>query len=199
LDNFKLKNAILDIRILFLNTGVSRMKKLHHGFTLIELLIVIAILGVLATVVIVAVNPLEQLARTRDAGRISAVTQIGHNLQAYATGHDGTLPDESATWLTDIQTAGVISSLPPVIAYGDTTITQCTTNAENQYCYSSDGDSPPVAVIVYTRLESTSNNSLCATPGDFAWEVFDTVNGRGGLVCSATEPTFDAAGQTFAN
>jgi prepilin-type N-terminal cleavage/methylation domain-containing protein len=173
--------------------------KLHKGFTLIELLIVIAILGVLATVVIVAVNPLEQLAKTRDAGRISAVTQLGHNLQAYSTAHDGTLPDESTTWLTDMQTAGTISSLPPVVTYGDGTITQCTTNAENQYCYSSDGGTPPLAVIAYTRLESLSNNALCTTPGDFAWEVYDTVSNRGGLVCSSTEPAFDAAGQTFAN
>jgi len=175
------------------------MKKLHQGFTLIELLIVIAILGVLATVVIVAVNPLEQLAKTRDAGRISAVTQIGHNLAAYATNHDGTFPDESATWLTDMVTAGTISSVPPLVTYGDPTILQCATNPENQYCYSSDGNIPPAAVLVSTRLESKSNNNICTTPGDFAWEVYDTVNSRGGLVCSATEPVFDPAGQTFAN
>lgn len=39
----------------------------NFGFTLIELLIVMAILGVLAVVVLVAINPVQQLARTRDA------------------------------------------------------------------------------------------------------------------------------------
>ena len=47
----------------------------RRGFTLIELLIVMAILGVLAVVVLVAINPIQQLARTRDTGRKSGVTQ----------------------------------------------------------------------------------------------------------------------------
>ena len=53
------------------------------GFTLIELLIVIAILGVLAAGSLVAIDPVEQLARARDSGRKSAVTQMGRALQAY--------------------------------------------------------------------------------------------------------------------
>ena len=44
---------------------------LKKGFTLIELLIVIAILGVLAVVILVAINPQEQLARGRGGGRTS--------------------------------------------------------------------------------------------------------------------------------
>ena len=58
-------------------------KNYLKGFTLIELLIVIAILGVLAVVVLVAINPVQQLARTRDAGRKSSVAQIGHAVAAY--------------------------------------------------------------------------------------------------------------------
>jgi len=42
-----------------MKTQVSLTKTLNKGFTLIELLIVIAILGVLAVVVLSALNPVE--------------------------------------------------------------------------------------------------------------------------------------------
>ena len=86
------------------------MKK---GFTLIELLIVIAILGVLAVVVLLALNPVQQLARTRDSGRISAVTQLGHALEAFATSNNGTYVPENVTWITTLVNAGEIATVPP--------------------------------------------------------------------------------------
>ena len=69
---------------------LTRIKNLlskfsSKGFTLIELLIVIAILGILAAGILVAIDPVEQLSRGRDAGRKSAVTQLGRALQAYYT------------------------------------------------------------------------------------------------------------------
>lgn len=164
------------------------------GFTLIELLIVIAILGVLATVVLVAINPLEQLARTRDSGRKSAVAQIGRSLQAFATSHDNALPDPT-TWNTDLEGTGELQAFPVAIQYSAGTVTPCTTNNVNDYCYSTDGDTPPSFAIVFARLESASETARCTT-GD-PYTVYDTVLGRGGLVCSATEPAYDASGQTF--
>src|SRR4051812_39337122 len=41
------------------------------GFTLLELLVVIAIIAILAAVVLLILNPLELLARGRDAARLS--------------------------------------------------------------------------------------------------------------------------------
>lgn len=172
------------------------MKQLHKGFTLIELLIVIAILGVLATVVLVAINPPEQLARSRDAGRKSAVTQIGHSVVAYSTANGGEYPAESNTWLTTLQSNGFINNIPQVIAYADAAITPCGTNEQNQYCYITDGNTPATAGIVYTRLESQADTNLCDT-GEVAWFVYDSVSSRGGLVCASADPVYDAAGQTF--
>lgn len=53
--------------------GVSTGKR---GFTLIELLIVIAVLGILAVAVLSAINPIEQINRSRDTGSRSDAEQL---------------------------------------------------------------------------------------------------------------------------
>jgi prepilin-type N-terminal cleavage/methylation domain-containing protein len=62
------------------------MKKIakNKGFTLIEILVVIGIIAVLATVVIVAINPARQFAQARNSQRQSNINTIlnaiGQNL-----------------------------------------------------------------------------------------------------------------------
>lgn len=58
------------------------MKNLR-GFTLIELLVTIAIIGVLAGVVLVAINPATRLAEARDAGYKNDVGQVATAMEAY--------------------------------------------------------------------------------------------------------------------
>lgn len=60
---------------------INRIK----GFTLIELLIVIAILGILAAAVLVAINPGKRLAQARDAQRKSDISAIANALVGYYT------------------------------------------------------------------------------------------------------------------
>lgn len=178
----------------------SQFKVLNSqlAFTLIELLIVIAILGVLAIVVLVLVNPAEQLARTRDASRITSVTSIGHAFKAYALLHNNTLPEEGATWTDPLITSGELNSNLPAVDYNDVSMI-CTTNAINNVCYVGDGDSPPVNGVLYTRLESQAQNAACVS-GESAWMVYDTLQDRGGTVCTnGAEPAYDASGQTFVN
>ena|SRR3989344_1396260 len=55
----------------------------QKSFTLIELLIVIAILGVLAAAVMVAVNPTKRTGQARDTQRKSDLSQIVSALEAY--------------------------------------------------------------------------------------------------------------------
>src|SRR5579859_7276805 len=107
---------------------------IKKGFTLIELLVVIAVLGVLAAVVIVAINPLEQLAKGRDSGRISTVTQLGQALVTTATTNNNIYPAQSTTWIaTGLVTPGEVSAVPGAV--GVTTCNQAATVGQNGFCY----------------------------------------------------------------
>ncbi len=69
-----------------------RKLQLRKGFTLIELLLVIGIIAILASIVIVAINPTKQLGDARDAQRRSDVNTILSAVYQYAIDNDGTLP-----------------------------------------------------------------------------------------------------------
>lgn len=183
--------------------GVKRRGDGEGAFTLIELLIVIAILGTLAVVVLLALNPVQQLARTRDAGRISAVAQLGHAVEANATSNNGLYLAGAATWITTLQTSGEIGAIPPVVAYSApasgshpaATAPGCTTNQQNQLCYNV--DATRARAIIYTRLESGAQNNRCPVATQAAWAVYSTANSGGGVLCTAnaaTEPAVPAAG-----
>ncbi len=71
----------------------------RRGFTLIELLLGISIIGVLAAVVIVAVNPSRQFAQARNTERRSDVKNILEAVQQYAIDNKGNPPAGiDATW-----------------------------------------------------------------------------------------------------
>ena len=164
-------------------------KNYLKGFTLIELLIVIAILGVLAVVVLVAINPVQQLARTRDAGRKSSVAQIGHAVAAYYTARNGAYTPV-ATWSTELGPtgSGELSNIPAEVAYAVSGTAACTTNVINgTWCYNMTAGTN---AIVSARLESNAEISKC-TSGN-AYFVYSVTEGRAGLICSASEPGVSA-------
>jgi prepilin-type N-terminal cleavage/methylation domain-containing protein len=161
-------------------------KKLLKGFTLIELLIVMAILGVLAVVVLVAINPVQQLARTRDAGRKSGVTQIGHAAEAFYTSHGGTYMADSNAWLSTLSNAGELASIPQQIVGSAGGYTACAGNVVSGWCY--DVTATLDNAVIFTKLESQSEQSKCTTATDTPYFVFSTIDGRGGLWCGAAEP-----------
>ncbi|MCF7844466.1 MAG: type II secretion system GspH family protein [Kiritimatiellales bacterium] len=89
----------------------------RRAFTLIELLLVIGIIAILASIVIVAINPTKQLGDARNAQRRSDVNTVLNAVYQYAIDTNGTLP-------------GVIpSGTAKQICESTTTGTDCTTTA----------------------------------------------------------------------
>ena len=162
------------------------------GFTLIELLIVMAILGVLAVVVFVALSPVEKQAQARDTGRISAVIQVGHALEGHLASQ-GIYPDTS-NWAQDLLDKGDLSSFPSGIAYSAYSVTNCTTfvqpGVDSTYCYDLDVDD---GVILFARLEANNATDKCSVP-EVAYFVYSTADGRGGTICSNGDPAPWASG-----
>ncbi len=170
------------------------MKMNNKGFTMIELLIVIAIIGALAVAVFVGLNPVQRLAQTRDAGRIQNVIQLGRALDAYAVGNSGLYVTENATWATSLVTSGELTTVPPDTTYSIAGMSACTENVENDYCYNTTNGTTGGPVIVYAKLESTANNSRCASGTPDAFAVYSSAAGRGGIVCVAAAGAPSVAG-----
>ncbi len=72
-------------------------RSFRRGFTLIELLLVIGIIAILASIVIVAINPTKQLGDARNASRRSDVNMILNAVYQYAIENKGNLPSGITT------------------------------------------------------------------------------------------------------
>jgi prepilin-type N-terminal cleavage/methylation domain-containing protein len=94
------------------------MKKEKRGFTLLEILLVVAAIGILAGIVIVAINPAKQLADTRNAQRRVDVATILNAVYQYYI-DNGNLPTELASDSFAVDTEAEI-------CIGGTATTTCT-------------------------------------------------------------------------
>jgi len=96
------------------------MKK---GFTLIELLIVIAILAILATAVVLVLNPAQILAQARDSQRISDLGNVKSAIALYlATATSATMTASTTCTATGC-TANCFASTSTLVVVSSTVIT----------------------------------------------------------------------------
>lgn len=81
-------------------------KRVYRGFTLIELLIVIGIIAILASIVIIAINPARQFSQAKNSQRWSNVNTILNAVHQYAVDNSGALPASITQTTTEICKTG---------------------------------------------------------------------------------------------
>jgi prepilin-type N-terminal cleavage/methylation domain-containing protein len=86
------------------------MKKEFKGFTLLEILLAVAALVILASIVILAINPTKQLADTRNSQRWVDVNTILNGVYQYAIDNEGALPGDITDVAQEICQLGVATT-----------------------------------------------------------------------------------------
>ena len=84
------------------------LQSFKKGFTLIELLIVIAIMGVIASAVLVAIDPVDKINSANDSKIQADIAQIAGAGTAFATSNNGFYSPDTAT----LKTQGELSNIP---------------------------------------------------------------------------------------
>jgi type IV pilus assembly protein PilA len=151
-----------------MNTFVSLKRKFQYGFTLIELLLVIGIIAILASIVIVAINPTKQLGDARDAQRRSDVNTILNAVYQYAIDNNGSLPSGIPT--------GSASAVE--VCQSDATDAQCDTATLNTRLAGLTG-SYIVSVPVDPQYPSTGTGTY--------YQIYQDSNGRVTVTASTCE------------
>lgn len=150
----------------------------NKGFTLIELLVVIGIIGILAAIVLVAVNPGRQFAQARNTTRRSDLIQINSAIYQFASEHNGNFP--GTAW--DAQGAPDFPSAPTCIGNG-TDVDDGVTPCFNLAGAGADEDGDDVVdtgtTIVPNYIAAIpSDPSVNSAPGDHGYDISMDTTGR---------------------
>lgn len=91
------------------------MNKLSRGFTLFEILIVVVIIGILATVLVAAIDPLESVRKSNDTAMITTLTNIQNAFTTYGA-TEGVMPWDDTTKAQCLQTGSFTGTNPVTMA-----------------------------------------------------------------------------------
>ena len=143
---------------------------LSKGFTLIELLVVIAILGILAAVVLIAINPAERIKESQDTQVRSDISTAASAIEAcFTSSADGTYAACDTT--TELVTGGFFKTAPATtLVFLPKTTAPAGTELK-----------------VYAALQAKSARDNASCTGTTAFYVYNTTNGSSSVSC--TTPT----------
>ncbi len=124
------------------------------GFAIVELLVVIAVVGVLSSIVMIGINPAKRIAEAHDIHMKSDLATLRGSIEAYAVAHNGRYPStagaywcENCTayvaqgannWIPELVSKGFIKYLPTSPLNGMPSLSSCTA-ANATYMYMSNG------------------------------------------------------------
>jgi prepilin-type N-terminal cleavage/methylation domain-containing protein len=139
------------------------MKNNNKGFTLMELLIVVAIIGLLASMILVGLSSFRT--RGRDARRVADVKQVQNGLEIYYA-KENKYPDVQSSGVPGTESAAVgwdeMSSKIFEAGIGISQIPQDPLGDAYSYAYAGDpGDlTNPQSYIIAVKLEDAGSQSL---------------------------------------
>jgi prepilin-type N-terminal cleavage/methylation domain-containing protein len=133
-----------------MNTYSAPTKK---GFTLLEILLVIAAIGILAAIVLVALNPNRQLAQARNAQRRSDVSAISSAVYQK-------IIDDAASGSTAMNDTLVDGTVYAIGTAGSETVPTSTV------CLTNTGGSSTTMIDLAPQLVGTNGTYLGAIPAD---------------------------------
>lgn len=150
------------------------MKKIGNkkGFTLIEILIVIGIIAILATVVLIAINPARQFAQARNSQRVSNVNailnaigqRIADNKGVFAGPVNGSSPAQTCPGLT-------VGAVPLLTVDTDYSILNDTDTGVS-------GSNIHIACLSPIYIPSYPTDPTAAAVPDTGYDLRIDVNGR---------------------
>lgn len=149
---------------------IKKTLKSFSGFTLIELLLVMAIIGGLASIVVLSFP--AATARARDTQRKSDLYQFRVALETYANSHEGFYPTDDGPLADACATMGITGSCPDDPKEGED-------KCEGNTCsYKYQGNTSGTSFVVFAPLEKPSygsnwNECLSGESGESLADPFD--------------------------
>lgn len=135
----------------------------RKGFTLLEILLVVAAIGILAGIVILALNPGKQLADTRNSQRSVDVNTILNAVYQYSLDNDGSIP--AAIGITTTATpAPICSSAGGADCTGLSDLGVLTTNGEYLVSIPNDPSAATADSTGYTIIQDANGRVTVSAP-----------------------------------